>query len=422
MQFKKTTLKNGLRVITMPNSQSLAATVLVLVEAGSKYETKEINGLSHFLEHMCFKGTTKRPKAIDISSELDSLGAQYNAFTSQEYTGYYAKVQPKYFDKALEIVSDLYLDPLFKQEEIEKEKGVIVEEINMYEDLPQKKVQELFQKVLYGDQPAGWSIAGEKDIVRKMTRDDFLSYRGKHYVASATIIVAAGNFDENAVFGKIEAQFGSIPVSEKHPKVRTDDSQSLPQSLLHFKESDQTHLVLGVRSCDIFNPNYYAFEVLAGVLGGGMSSRLFQRIREEMGAAYYVRAANDSATDHGALYAFAGVDNGKVDAVIRAIIEEFGRLKTEKVGPKELQMVKDAITGSLFLSLETSDEVASFLGGQEVVKGSIISPDEYARKIQEVSADDVEKVARLAFVSGHLNLALIGPNKENIPVAQLMKL
>src|SRR3989344_8722732 len=166
--FKKITLDNGLRIITAPNNNSLAATVLVLVEAGSKYETKEINGLSHFLEHMCFKGTEKRPRAIDIASELDGIGASYNAFTGQEYTGYYAKAEPRHLDTILDVVSDIYLHQVFDSKEIDKERGVIIEEINMYEDLPMRRVQELFTTLLYGDQPAGWDIAGKKEIIRKL--------------------------------------------------------------------------------------------------------------------------------------------------------------------------------------------------------------------------------------------------------------
>ncbi|MEK7512936.1 MAG: pitrilysin family protein, partial [Patescibacteria group bacterium] len=196
-EFDRYILPNGTRIILVPQAGSVATTVAVLVEAGSKYETKEINGLSHFLEHMCFKGTTKRPRPLDIASELDGLGATYNAFTSQEYTSYFAKVKNDEFRRVLDIVTDLYLHPTFNAEEIEKEKGVIVEEINMYEDLPQRKVGELFMELVYGDQPAGWSIAGLKEVVRRLTRDDFIQYRAAHYLPQATIVVVAGGFDED---------------------------------------------------------------------------------------------------------------------------------------------------------------------------------------------------------------------------------
>jgi len=193
MNFKKTILKNGLRVITVPMKDNPTATVLVLVEAGSKYETKKINGLSHFLEHMCFKGTTKRPKAIDISKELDALGSQYNAFTAQEYTGYYAKSDAKHFSRIFDVVSDIYLNSTFPNIEMQKEKGVIIEEINMYEDMPNRHVQDLIMKLLYGNQPAGWNIAGEKKNILKMKRDDFVNYKKAHYLPEATTIVISGS-------------------------------------------------------------------------------------------------------------------------------------------------------------------------------------------------------------------------------------
>ncbi len=355
MKFTKKILPNGLRVVSVPDSEALASTVLVLVEAGSKYETKSINGVSHFLEHMCFKGTTKRPKALMISSELDSLGAQYNAFTSQEYTGYYAKVQPKHFDKALEIVADLYLNPLFEEAEIEKEKGVIIEEINMYEDMPNRRVGEFLMKLMYGDQPAGWGVAGEKEIIKILKRDDFINYRKNHYVAKATTVIVAGKYDEKSLFKKIADKFATIEPNSKKPKIKTKEKQSEPQSLAHFKETDQTHLMIGFRSRDLFHPDLYVLEVLAGVLGGGMSSRLFQVVREEMGAAYYVRAGNDSYTDHGIFEIAAGVDNKKIEAVITAILKEVKRLKEELVGKSELRKVKDSLIGHLYLGLEKSD-------------------------------------------------------------------
>src|SRR5574343_451344 len=189
MKFSKKVLKNGLRVITVPMKENPTTTVLVLVEAGSKYEEKRVNGISHFLEHMCFKGTTKRQKAIDISKELDAIGSQYNAFTAQEYTGYYAKSDAKHFKKIFDVVSDIYLNSTFPEAELEKEKGVIIEEINMYEDLPPRHVQDMVMEILYGDQPAGWNIAGVKENILNMKREDFVQYKQAHYVPSATTLV-----------------------------------------------------------------------------------------------------------------------------------------------------------------------------------------------------------------------------------------
>ncbi len=408
-KFNKTTLKNGLRIITAPKQDSLATTFLILVEAGSKYETKEINGISHFLEHMCFKGTKKRPKSIDVSSELDSIGASYNAFTGMEYTGYYAKSRPENFNTILDVVSDIYLNQVFNRREIDKERGVIIEEINMYEDLPMRRVQELFTSLLYGDQPAGWDIAGKKEVIKKLEQEDFLKYRGEHYLAQSTIAVVAGKFDEKKIISKIENVFAGIKSGKKESKNKTTEYQEKPAILLNHKKTDQTHLVLGVRTFDIFDKRKYALEILADILGGGMSSRLFQKIREEMGAAYYVRADTDLLSDHGFLSVAAGIDHTKIDQVIEAIIKEFKKLSDKPVENKELQRAKDHLSGNLILGLETSDALAGFYGGQEIISKKIITPQELAKKIQAVSAKEIMVVAQDIFRKNKLNLAMIGP-------------
>jgi predicted Zn-dependent peptidase len=407
--YKKTVLKNGLRVITIPRKDDVATTVLVLVEAGSKYETKEINGLSHFLEHMCFKGTVKRPRAIDIAGELDALGAEYNAFTAQEFTGYFAKVEAHKLDQALDIVSDMYLNPTFDPAEIEKEKGVIVEEINMYEDLPNRKINDYFMELLYGDQPAGWDVAGRREVVRAMKRENFLAYRAAHYVPQATVVVAAGGFDEAALLQKIEAAWGAMPAGEKQGKPPVREEQKEPQVFLKTKQVDQVHLVLGCRAVSAFDDRRFALEVLADILGGGMSSRLFQRIREDMGAAYSVRAGTDLFTDHGVIAVNIGADQAKVMPVIAAALEEMARMKTELTPDEELARAKSRLTGRLILGLEASDELASFYGAQEVAGEPIITPQELMRRIGAVTAHEVRAVARAVFTNDRLNLAVIGP-------------
>jgi len=420
--FNKITLENGLRIITVPKSDSLATTVLVLVEAGSKYETKEINGLSHFLEHMCFKGTEKRPRSIDIASELDGIGAVSNAFTSHEYTGYFAKAESKYFDNILDVVSDIYLHPIFETKEIDKERGVIIEEINMYEDLPMRRVSELFSNLLYGDQPAGWDIAGRKEVIQKLNRDDFIKYQQNHYLANSTLVVVAGNFDEREAIKKIKETFLTVKIGEKSKKIATKEKQEKPEVLLKNKNSDQTHLVLGVRAYDIFDKRKYALEILGEILGGGMSSRLFQKIREEMGAAYYIHADSDLYTDHGYLAVSAGIDNNKIESVLSAILEEFQKIAREPIENKELQRVKDRIVGHLSLSLETSNQLANFLGGQEILTRQIITPEEIVKKIQAVTAEEITAVATDIFKNNKLNLAIIGPFEDKARFEKILKL
>ena len=421
MKFNKTTLENGLRIITAPMRDSLAATVLILVEAGSKYETREINGISHFLEHMCFKGTAKRPKAIDIASELDGIGAFYNAFTSLEYTGYYAKAEPRHMDKILDVVSDIYLNQIFETEEINKEQGVIIEEINMYEDLPARQVQNIFISLLYGDQPAGWNITGKKEIIQKLIREDFFKYRSEHYLAQSTIVVVAGKFNEEKVIEDIKNIFGKIRKGAKNLKVKVTEQQDGPAVSLKHKKTEQTHLVLGVRAFDVFDERRYALEVMTDILGGGLSSRLFQKIREEMGAAYYVGADADLYTDHGYLAASAGVDNKRVEAVIEVILDEF-KIMSNSIKKEEIERAKEHLVGNMMLSLETSSSMASFYGSQEVLKETLITPEELARKIRGVKMDEITAVAQDIFQNKKLNLALIGPFEEKEKFEKILNL
>jgi len=421
MKFFKKVLHNGLRVITVPMKDNPTVTVLVLVATGSKYETKELNGISHFLEHMCFKGTVKRPKAINISKELDALGSEYNAFTAQEYTGYYAKSDAKNFAQIFDVVSDIYLNSSFPDPEIEREKGVIIEEINMYEDMPNRHVQDLAMKLLYKDQPAGWNIAGTKNNILNMKRDDFVKYKKDHYLPEATVMVVAGKISEKEVFKEVKKIFGSVKRGDKADKVKVKEKQTKPQALVQFKKTDQTHFVLAVRSYDLFSKKNYALAVLSSILGGGMSSRLFQKLREEMGVGYYVRAYNDSFTDHGFFQVSAGVDNKRIEEVLRAVLAECRKLKTELVSQEELDKVKEYLIGNMKLSLEGSDDIANFYGAQELLKHKLDTLEEKAKEIRKVTKEEVQNLAKDIFKNDGLNLALIGPLKGEAKILKTLK-
>ena len=412
MKFNKTVLSNGLRIITVPMADNPSVTVLVMVGTGSKYETKEQNGLSHFLEHMVFKGTPKRPKAIDISRELDSIGAHYNAFTTQEFTGYYAKADKRHTDTILDVVSDMYLNPLFEQSEIDKEKGVIVEEIRMYQDLPQQHVRDLLMEMVYGDQPAGWNIAGTENNVQSFTKQSFIDYRSKHYVSSNTAVIVAGSFDEQEMRSKIERAFSTVVDSPSERKKAVIESQTKPGISLNFKETDQTHLVIGVRTFSVTDDRIPAMHVLSTVLGKGMSSRLFSKMRDQLGICYYIRTEHDPFTDHGLLVISAGVDNSRVSEAVKGIMEECERLKSELVKESELKKAKDYISGTTMLELETSDARAEFCGYQEVVQNKVESPDEILEKVQKVTSEDVMKLANEIFVNKGLNMAIVGKSKD----------
>lgn len=415
MKYSKTKLKNGLRVITVPMKDNPTVTVLVLVETGSKFETKAKNGISHFLEHMCFKGTEKRPTAHAISAELDGIGSQYNAFTSQEYTGYYAKSDAKHFKKIFDVVSDIYLNSTFPETEMEKEKGVIIEEINMYEDMPQRHVQDVFTALLYGDQPAGWNIAGTRENVQAMKRDDFVAYKKAHYVPSATTVIVSGNVKEKEVEKEINRVFGTLKSAPKSGKKETISKQNKPAVSISYKKTDQTHIVLGVRTFDAYDKRLPTLAVLSTILGGGMSSRLFIKLREELGVAYYVRTMNDNATDHGFFEISAGISNNRIHEVLREILIECKKLTQEFVSKEELEKAKEYIAGNMKLELESSDAWANYFGGQEVLHKKIELPDDIEKKIRKVTPAQIQELAKEIFVDRNLNLAIIGPfeNKED---------
>ena len=412
MKFNKTILSNGLRVITIPMTDNPSVTVLVMVETGSKYEVKKLNGISHFLEHMMFKGTPRRPKASDISRELDGIGAHYNAFTSQEYTGYYAKAASRHLDVLLDIISDMYLHPIFEKAEIEKEKGVIVEEIKMYKDMPQARVQEVFMELLYGDRPAGWSIAGTEENVKSFSRGDFVKYRDQHYVSGATTVIVSGSFDEKKCIAKIKKAYADMSSSMKKGKDVTIESQKSPQVKTFFKETDQTHLVIGVRTFPILNSRIPVMHVLSSVLGAGMSSRLFSRMRDQLGICYYIKTNHETFTDHGILNISAGVDNSRIEEAIKEILAQCKKLKNEPVLAAELKKAKDYIAGTTLLELETSEARAEYAGYQEVLKKKVESPDELIKKVQKVTAANVQKLAQEIFVDSGLNMAIVGKFKD----------
>ncbi|MDP2967178.1 MAG: pitrilysin family protein [bacterium] len=430
--FKKITLKNGLRIITVPQKSTPAVTVLVLVGTGSKYETKETKGISHFLEHLYFKGTKKRPSGLLIAEVLDKLGGVYNAFTSEEYTGYYAKVATPHFETALDWVSDIYFDSLLPKKEIEKERGVIIEEINMYLDMPMIYIGELWKTLLYGDQPAGWDIAGTKKTVSKITREQILDYMKSQYVASNTIVCIAGNISLPQAINKIENCFSGISKNQPKSKPPVIDAsvnsalivekQEKPKTLLFSKKTDQTHLALGVRAFNLFHPHRFALEILGIILGGMMSSRLFVEIRGKLGLAYYVKTEVECDPDTGYLVTNAGIDNQKVDKAILAILKEYRKISHKKISLAELKKAKENFKGKLALHLESSDAKASFCAGQELLERKILTPKEIFKKIDKITINDILKVAREIFKSEKLNLALVGPFEDKEKFQKLLKL
>lgn len=426
MHFKKTTFKNGLRLITAPMKDTNTVAVIVAAAAGSKYETKNVSGLSHFLEHMLFKGTKKRPKTKDIAESLDAVGGEYNAYTSQESTAYYAKVDKEHIDLAIDVVSDIYLNSKLNAKEIEKERGVILQEINMYEDTPMLAVQEEFEHLLYGDQPAGWKVIGTKENITRVSRKDFVDYRRKFYNASNTVVCVVGNFGkigERRVIGDIGKIFLRMKSGGENKKIKTVEIQTKPEIKIKHKKTDQAHLVLGFRSYDMFHKDRFALALLANILGGTMSSRLFLSVRERLGLAYYVSASDDEYSDCGYFSVRAGVDTDKkkIEKTVKVILGEIGKIRARGVSEKELKKAKDNLRGKMALTLESSDEVASYLAGQELSRREIKTPEQILAKIDKVGKNDILRVARNIFVDEKLNLALIGPVEDGKFLEKMLK-
>ncbi len=420
MNYKKTVLKNGLRIITVPMRDTLTTTVSIIVEAGSEYETVAEAGISHFLEHMCFKGTLKRPTAAHIWREIDGIGAENNAFTSNEYTSYYAKSDHRHVDTIIDIVSDVYLNSTFPVKEIEKEKGVVIEELNMYEDLPARKVYEVLVSLMYGTQPAGRPIIGTRESINAISRKDIIRYRHKHYVPEATIVVVSGKFDEKKVLARLRAVFSPLPKKNRRQKPHVKEEQEVPQCALSYKKTDQSHLLMGFRGFARSHEAYWPVAILSTLLSGGGSSRLWHRMREELGICYYIDASPAWFTNYGSFLVSAGVANNRLEEAVAGILTELKHLKTDIVSEQELKKAKDYKIGHLYLGLESSDAVGDFYGYQEAFHEKIIDPDEVIRKIQAVTAQEVHDVAERIFTPRNLNLAVIGPHKDTKKFQKLL--
>ena len=420
--YTKHTLANGLRIVTVPMKNTKAVTVLVLVGAGSEYEEKKNNGISHFLEHMFFKGTKKRPNTLAIAETLDRIGGQYNAFTGREYTGYWAKVDSKHLDLALDWVSDIFLNSNLEPQEIERERGVIMEEINMYLDTPIEHISDLWEELLYGNQPAGWPVIGRKEVIAKIKRENFINYLKEHYLAKNTVVIVAGDTEKiKSRKLKVKSYFANIKLGKPQPKEKVIDRQKAPMVLIHYKKTDQTHFYLGTRAYNIFDERKYALGLLAIILGGNMSSRLWISVREREGLAYYISTSAEAYTDHGYLATRAGIDNNRVEKAIEIILKEYKKITQEKISEAELKKAQDYIKGNTVLALESSDAVASFAGGQEILTNKILTPEEKFAKIEAVTVDDIYRVAKDIFKPEKLNLALIGPFKDRRKFEKLLK-
>jgi len=407
--FKRSVCDNGLRILTASVPQARSVTCMVMFAAGSRYETRQTNGIAHFVEHMFFKGTERRPSARDIASEIDAIGGEFNAFTSKEYTGYYVRCAAGARSTALDVLVDMIRNSKFDSAEIEREKGVIAEEMNMYFDSPRDYVESLYEGLLFGDQPLGWDVIGSKKTVRAVTREAFLDYLGRWYGPSRMVVGIGGRIDAG-IRAEIEHLLGDLEPSAPGDPVPVEAAPiTSPRVDVHRKDSDQAHLVIGMLSRPLQHPDRFVLQVLAAVLGGGMSSRLFTEVRERRGLAYYVFCQNNPYLDTGTLYAQAGVDITRVEQAVETIACELRRLVHEPVPEAELTKAKEYTKGRLVLQIESPQGLIGFGLKREVLEGAAVEPAEILAGVDAVSADDVQRVAEEIIGRQALSLALIGP-------------
>jgi predicted Zn-dependent peptidase len=407
--FEREVLPNGLRLLAAPMPQVQSVSCFIMLAAGSRYETPETSGIAHFAEHMFFKGTERRPTAQQIGLELDGIGAEFNAFTGKEYTGYYVKCAKEHRQHAFDVLVDMLRNSTFQAEEIEREKGVIVEEMNMYFDTPRDYIGGVYHQLLYGDQPLGWDIIGRKETVRAATRETFLEYIDRWYKGPKMVVGVAGNYDDS-VRDEIAGLLSEVASDDPGgaPSLEPVDGDG-PSVRIHSKESDQAHISMGVPSYPLSHPDRYPLQVLGTVLGTGMSSRLFTEVRERRGLAYYVFALNHSYTDTGTLYSQAGVDINRIDEAIETVARELRRIVDEPVPEEELEKSKNVAKGRFVLQTESPHGTIMFGLRREVLEGQAEEPEDVLAGIDAVTVEDVQRVAQDVIGKNSLKLALIGP-------------
>lgn len=423
MGYDKTTLKNGVRVVTnsMPHTQSV--TTILYYGVGSRYEQDRVAGISHFIEHMVFKGTKKRPTALQISEAIEGVGGILNASTGHETTNYWAKVPKTHFNLSFDVLSDMLLEPNFDSNEIEKERKVIIEELHETFDNPDALVSELISEVIWGNQPVGRDIGGSDETVGGISREDLLEYMHTHYVPSDMVVSVAGNIQHDDVVKMVEDTLGQLPSGTRPVAAPAKALDTGARLKVYKKDTEQANLCLAVPALDYNDPKRYVLTMLNGILGSGMSSRLFQEIREERGLAYTVGSYSMMLSDTGAWVVYGGFTPERIDDTIKAILVEMDKIRQEPVSAAELTKIKEYNKGRMMLSLENTQSVASWGGGDELLQGKIHTVEEIVEQIEAVTPQQIQELAQELFRGDKLCLAVVGDyeNKDD-HFAELLKL
>jgi len=419
--YQKTTLDNGLRLVVSTMSETQSVSICFFIGVGSRYETEAQAGISHFIEHLCFKGTAKRPSASELSAAIEGVGGILNAGTDKELTMYWAKVARPHFTLALDVLVDMLLNSTFKPEELERERQVIIEEIHMSKDSPSQQVNLLFDELLWPGHPLGRDIAGSRESMAAITREMTIDYLKSQYPADNTVVAIAGNIQhQEAVAALSQATTGWMEGRSRPPYLAYTE-QPNPRLKTEKRDTEQSHLCLGLPGLPILHPQRFTLDLLNSILGEGMSSRLFTEIRDRLGLAYSIHSYTDHFLDTGSLTVYAGVEPKNLSTVIRAILEQLDRLK-ETIPEQELTKAKEMVKGRLLLRMEDTRNVASWMGAQEVLTGNILSPEQIVAVIDAITTDELKQTARELIIEEHLRLAVVGPVAGDKPLAELLKL
>lgn len=415
----------GLKQVTIPMPGVKSVTALLVVKAGTRSESPTTNGISHFLEHMVFKGTQKYPTALSVSTAVDEVGAEFNAFTGKEYTGFYVKAAAQQVERALDVVCQLVFRPRLPKQELEVERGVILEEIRMYEDQPMWQVGKEFEALLYSGTALGWLTVGKPENIKRLSLEAFQEYRGRFYHPDRMVLALAGN--PQAVKSPKVRRVMTRYLARTEPGSRLKEDQFVfgqqaPALRVIEKKTEQAHLCLGVRAYAKGDERRYTAAVLAGVLGGGMSSRLFQEIREKRGLAYYVKASVQAFSDNGYLVMQAGTEPKNAREVITVALAEFAKIQAGKFTVKELTKAKEYLKGQFILSLEDSQAVADLYGEDLLLEGKVRTPAQILEATNQVTKQAVQKVAKEIFVDSGLNLAIISPRIKESQIEKSLRL
>jgi len=419
--YQKVTLDNGIRLVTavMPHTRSVS--IGFFIGAGSRYETDKQAGISHFIEHLCFKGTSKRPTAAEVCTVIEGVGGILNAGTDKEMTVYWCKVAQPHFSIALDVMVDMLINSKFDPAEIEKERQVIIEEINMSLDFPSQRVAMLIDELMWPGHPLGRDIAGSKESVTAITRDMILDYLVGYYQPGNTVLAIAGDIQHQEATGLVTQVTAGWMQRQPRTGYMPYQGKTASRVRIENRDTEQSHLCLAVPGLSITHPDRFKLDLLNVILGEGMSSRLFTEIRDKLGLAYSINSYVEHFLDAGAITVSAGVDTKKLSVAIRAILEELARLK-EIVPEKELAKAKELFKGRILLRLEDSRSVSGWMGGQEILTGEILTVDEVIANVEAITAEELQRLAGELLAGEKLRLAVVGPVKPDEPLEDLLKL